>query len=110
LILGKNYTNPEFNAEQLSNELGMSRVTFYRKMKKLNQEGPGELIRKYRLKKAVKMMDEGSGIINDICIEVGFQSLSHFRKSFKDEYGALPSKYMENQHSMTKDNKIQKDE
>ena len=102
LIVEKNYSNPEFNADQLSNELGMSRVTFYRKMKRLNQEGPGELIRKYRLKKAVKMINDGNITINEICIEVGFQSLSHFRKSFKDEYGALPSKYMENQHSIKK--------
>ena len=92
MILEKNYSNSEFNADQLSNELGMSRVTFYRKMKKLDQEVPGELIRKYRLKKAVRMMEDGSRTINEVCIEVGFLSLSHFRKSFKDEYGALPSK------------------
>lgn len=95
MILEKSYSNSEFNADQLSNELGMSRVTFYRKMKKLDQEVPGELIRKYRLKKAVKMMEEGGRTINEICNEVGFLSLSHFRKSFKDEYGTLPSKYME---------------
>lgn len=102
MILEKSYSNSEFNTDQLSNELGMSRVTFYRKMKKLDQEVPGELIRKYRLKKAVKMMEEGSRTINEICIEVGFLSMSHFRKSFKEEYGTLPSKYMEMQHSDTK--------
>jgi Signal transduction histidine kinase len=99
LILEKNYSNPEFNADELSNELGMSRVTFYRKMKKLDQEGPGELIRKYRLKKALKMMDEGRKTINEICIEVGFQSLSNFRKSFKERYGALPSKYLDGKYN-----------
>lgn len=98
-ILEKNYSNPSFNADELSNELGMSRVTFYRKMRKLDQEGPGEMIRKYRLKKALKMIDEGNRTINEICIEVGFQSLSHFRKSFKEKYGVLPSKYMEGNYN-----------
>ncbi|WP_346857712.1 response regulator [uncultured Draconibacterium sp.] len=93
IILDNNYSDPEFNADTFSNSIGMSRVTFYRRMKKLNQENPGEFIRKYRLKKASNLLKEGGKPINEICTEVGFQSLSNFRKSFKEEYGVIPSKY-----------------
>ena len=95
IILDNNYPDPVFNADTLSNMVGMSRVTLYRKMKQLGQESPGEFIRKYRLKKAANLMKEGSKAINEICMEVGFQSLSHFRKSFKEEYGSTPLKYRE---------------
>ncbi len=95
IILANNYSDPEFNADVLSNMVGMSRVTFYRKMKKLDQDNPGEFIRKYRLKKAALLVKEGNKSINEICSEVGFQSISNFRKSFTDEYGVTPSKYRE---------------
>ncbi len=95
IALETNYSDPEFNADTLSNLIGMSRVTFYRKMKRLNQENPGEFIRKYRLKKAATLLKEGSKTVGAISTEIGFQSLSHFRKSFKEEFGQTPSQYKE---------------
>ncbi|MDD2438232.1 MAG: response regulator [Massilibacteroides sp.] len=94
IILADNYSNPEFNSDVLSNMIGMSRVTFYRKMKKLDQDNPGEFIRKYRLKKAAELIKAGGKPISEICTDVGFQSLPHFRKCFKDEFGIMPSKYL----------------
>jgi AraC-like DNA-binding protein len=93
IILASNYSDPEFNADVLSNMVGMSRVTFYRKMKKLDQDNPGEFIRKYRLKRSAEMIKEGAKNISEICTEVGFQSLPHFRKCFKEEFGVIPSKF-----------------
>ncbi|MFV0376069.1 MAG: ATP-binding protein [Mangrovibacterium sp.] len=89
----QNYTNPEFNADVLAELLGMSRVSFYRKLKKIQEEGPGEFIRKYRLKKAVQLIREGNKSISEISTDIGFLSLSHFRKSFSEEYGVSPSKF-----------------
>ena len=93
IILDSNFSDPEFNADTFSSLIGMSRVTFYRRMKKLKQENPGEFIRKYRLKKASNLIKEGSKTISEIASEVGFQSLPHFRKCFKEEYGTTPSEY-----------------
>jgi len=93
LLLDSNFGNPDFNADILADLLNMSRVTFYRKMKKLNNEGPGEFIRKYRLQKAAVLLQSGTKTISEVSTEVGFQSISHFRKSFKDHYGVSPSKF-----------------
>jgi len=95
VILANNYSNPEFNTETLAGLVGMSRVTFYRRIKNMDHENPGKLIQKYRLNRASELVKEGSKSINEICIEVGFQSLSNFRKSFKEEFGLIPSKYKE---------------
>ncbi|WP_163712417.1 hybrid sensor histidine kinase/response regulator transcription factor [Mangrovibacterium lignilyticum] len=93
LLLENNFANPDFNADILGNLLNMSRVTFYRRMKKLNGEGPGELIRKYRLQKAASILQGGNKTSTEVSSEVGFQSISHFRKSFKEQYGVSPSKF-----------------
>ncbi|MCY1719250.1 helix-turn-helix transcriptional regulator [Prolixibacteraceae bacterium Z1-6] len=95
LSKANNYSDSEINANTLSNLAGMNRVTFYGRMKQLNQENPGEFIRKYRLKKAAGLIKEGGKTINEICTEAGFQSLSHFRKSFKEEFGVIPSKFID---------------
>lgn len=93
LALDKNLSNSTYTADDLSAELGMSRVTFYRKMKNILGEAPGEFIRKYRLRRAATLILENNKAIGEIGNEVGFQSLSHFRKSFKEEFGVIPSKY-----------------
>ncbi len=93
LFTEMNYASPEFNADVLSTLIGMSRVTLYRKMKNIYGEGPGEYIRKYRLQKAAGLIREGNKMVNEISSEVGFQSLSNFRKSFKEQFGVSPSKF-----------------
>ena len=93
LALDKNLSNSNYTADDLSAELGMSRVTFYRKMKTIHGEAPGEFIRKYRLRRAATLILENNKTIGEIGNEVGFQSLSHFRKSFKEEFGVVPSNY-----------------
>lgn len=94
IALDKNLSNSNYTADDLSAELGMSRVTFYRKMKSINDEAPGEFIRKYRLRRAATLILENNKTIGEIGNEVGFQSLSHFRKSFKEEFGVSPSQYI----------------
>ncbi|MCW0483942.1 hybrid sensor histidine kinase/response regulator transcription factor [Gaoshiqia sediminis] len=92
-ILELHYSDQDFSIDNLSSEMGMSRVTFYRKIKKISGEGPGEFIRKFRMQKAATLLRENSKTIEEVCSDVGFQSLPHFRKNFKQEFGVLPSKY-----------------
>jgi signal transduction histidine kinase/ligand-binding sensor domain-containing protein/AraC-like DNA-binding protein len=94
ILLDSNLSDPGFSMDKLSAALCMSRVTYYRKMKDITGEGPGEFIRKYRLKRAAQMLRNDQKTINQVCAEVGFQSSSHFRQSFKEEFGVLPSEYV----------------
>jgi signal transduction histidine kinase/DNA-binding response OmpR family regulator/ligand-binding sensor domain-containing protein len=93
-LLDENLADANYSVDILSAGLCMSRVTFYRRMKEITGEGPGEFIRKYRLKRAAQILREQQKAIGEVCTEVGFQSLSHFRQSFKEEFGVLPSEYI----------------
>lgn len=77
----------------MSKIANMSRAGFYNKFKALTGISPGDYLRKYRLQKANLMLMENNLNINQISSEIGFQSVSHFRKSFKQEFGHTPSEW-----------------
>ncbi len=91
--INASYSNSDFNTEQLAEQLAMGRATLHRKFKSLTGISPGEYIRKTRLKKACEHLDNSSMTVAQISDDVGFQSVAHFRKAFKDCYGKTPREY-----------------
>lgn len=51
-------------------------------------------LRELRLNRAKALLDEGTMSVTEVAYEVGYSSLSHFAKSFKDHHGTLPRVYM----------------
>ena len=84
-----------FGVESLSRELNMSRRQVHRKIGALTGQTPRDFIRTIRLRRARKMLEQGSGTVSEIAYAVGFSNLSYFAKSFQEEYGILPSKVLE---------------
>jgi signal transduction histidine kinase/DNA-binding response OmpR family regulator len=83
-----------FVIDTLASAMGMSISTMYRKIKVLTNQSPTEFIRYIRLKKAVKLMDEGNSNVDEIGFAVGFNSHSYFTSSFKKQFGMTPSEYL----------------
>jgi transcriptional regulator GlxA family with amidase domain len=61
-------------------------------------ESPGELIRRMRLERASQLLEQHAGTVAEVAYRVGFSSVSHFSKVFKDRFGANPSEYMGTPH------------
>lgn len=95
-IIEFNITNIEFSVDELSQHLNMSRSNLHRKLKGISGLSPNDFIRLVRLKKAVKLMEEGETRINEICFLVGFNSPSYFAKCFQKQYGVLPKDFLKN--------------
>ncbi|MDH6357828.1 two-component regulator propeller domain-containing protein [Parabacteroides sp. PF5-9] len=89
----KNISNPDFSVEELSRELGMSRVHLYKKISSLTGKTPIEFIRVIRLKRAAQLLKESQLTVSEVAYEVGFNNPKYFRKYFKEEFGVLPSQY-----------------
>ena len=85
--------NPDFSVENLSRELGMSRVHLYKKLTSLTGKTPIEFIRLLRLKRAAQLLEDSQRSIAEVAYAVGFNNPKYFRKYFKDEFGILPSQY-----------------
>jgi len=95
-IIDKHVTEPEYGVEELSVEIGLSRVHVYRKIKHLTGLSVSEFIRNLKLKKAVTLLSESGKSVAEIAYETGFSSPSYFSKCFKDLFNQTPSEYLQN--------------
>lgn len=89
-IIEKNLSDSDFGVEAIGEEIGLSRVQLYRKVKAVTGMSVVDLLRKSRLRRSKKLLEETDKSISEIAYEVGFSSPSYFTKCFKDEYGKLP--------------------
>ncbi|MEH6407945.1 MAG: DNA-binding response regulator, partial [Leeuwenhoekiella sp.] len=87
----ENISETNLNVEKLADEFNLSRSQLYRKIKGLTGLTANELIRKIRLERAKKLIEEGKNSISEISYNVGFSSPSYFSKCFKTHFGILPT-------------------
>lgn len=90
-----NMGRSDLTVEELSRELGMSRVHLYKKLLALTGKSPIEFIRVLRLKRAAQYLRESQMNVSEIAYQLGFNNPKYFSKYFKDEYGMTPSEYQE---------------
>lgn len=89
-IIQKNLSDSEFGVEDMGQQIGLSRVQLYRKVKAMTGSSVVDLLRKARLAKARRLLETRSMSISEVAYEVGFSAPSYFTKCFKEEYGMLP--------------------
>jgi signal transduction histidine kinase/ligand-binding sensor domain-containing protein/AraC-like DNA-binding protein len=92
-IIEKNLQNQTFEITELASQVGISRSSLQRKIKKTVNMSPSEFIREVRLKKAVILLKKDDYNIDEIAIIVGFNSTSYFIRSFKKKYEMTPSAF-----------------
>lgn len=96
-VVAKNMENSKFSVEELSKEIGMSRVSLYKRTLQLTTKTPIEFIRIIRLKRAVDLLENSQLSVSEVAYKCGFNSPRYFSKYFKAEYKVLPSEYI-NKH------------
>ena len=89
-IIQKNISDSEFGVEDMGQQIGLSRVQLYRKVKAMTGSSVVDLLRKARLAKARRLLETRSMSVSEVAYEVGFSAPSYFTKCFKEEYGMLP--------------------
>ena len=89
-VIRDNMGDSDFSVERIGEEIGLSRVQLYRKVKALTGQTPVELLRKARLERGRRLIEKTEKSVSEIAYEVGFTSPSYFNKCFKDEVGISP--------------------
>ena len=92
-LVEANLDNPDFSVEQMSADLGMSRVHLYKKLSSLTGKSPVEFIRLIRIQRAAQLLGTSQLTVSEIAYKVGYNNAKYFTKHFKLEYGVLPSVY-----------------
>lgn len=54
---------------------------------------PIRYLRQYRIQQAAKLLTDSQDRISDIAVHCGFQDMSYFTKSFREELGVTPTEY-----------------
>lgn len=91
-IIQDNLSDNEFNVERIGDEIGLSRVQLYRKVKALTGYSPVEMLRKARLTRARHLLRTTEKTVSEVAYAVGFSTPSYFSKCYRDEFGESPKK------------------
>lgn len=94
-LLETSYAKTDISVEKLSEELNISRVHLYRKIKEISGLTPVDYLRNFRLSKAVELLDKRRFSVSEVAYQTGFSSPAYFSKCFKDVFNMTPSEYME---------------
>ncbi len=94
LSIEKYMDDSNFNVDKLADEVAMSQVQLYRKLKALTGFNTNDIIRNMRLERAADLLLHRAGNVAEIAYQVGFNNLSYFAKCFKVKFGKSPSEIL----------------
>jgi signal transduction histidine kinase/DNA-binding response OmpR family regulator/ligand-binding sensor domain-containing protein len=92
-IVERHINDEKLDLVLFRNEMNMSRSTLFRKLHALTGQSPTEFIRTIRLKRAASLLKQKFGNVTQVSLEVGFNNLSYFNRSFKKLFGLSPIEY-----------------
>lgn len=93
-FLEENHEDSNMNIDDIAVYTGVSRSSFFKKIKSLTGLAPVDFVREFRIQKATQLIDGGETNIAQIAFNVGINDVRYFRKCFKLKYGMNPSEYI----------------
>ncbi|WP_036219655.1 helix-turn-helix domain-containing protein [Calidithermus chliarophilus] len=91
-FLREAYHQP-LNLPRIAAQANLSPHHFLRAYKRAFQETPHDTLTRLRLERAKTLLRQGELSVSEVCLEVGFESLSTFSGLFLREVGLPPSHY-----------------
>ncbi|MCQ2158184.1 MAG: response regulator, partial [Bacteroidales bacterium] len=92
-IMNNELANEDLDITMLTDMMKISRTKFYYKIKSLTGKTPSEFFMQYKLNVAAQYLKEGRLNVSEIAIKTGFNTLQHFSKAFKNQFGVSPSRF-----------------
>ena len=92
-LIEDNLANSTLDIAFICKELGMSRASLYNKLKELTGMSASEYINKYRMERAIHLINTTDLTFAEIAERVGFATSSYFSTAFKQYMGETPTQY-----------------
>ena len=96
--LEENYTDPELSIGEIAQASGISEVYFRRLFDEIYHTPPSQYLRNIRIEKAKGLLIGDYTSIEDIAHAVGFASIYHFCKTFRQLTGQTPTAFAATAH------------
>lgn len=93
-LLEKNLTVEGYTIDMLCAGIGMSRTSFYYRMKELTGKSPVEYMFAFKMEKAKILLASQCYSITEIAGMLGYCDAKYFGKKFKSFYHICPTRYM----------------
>ena len=90
-VVERHMANELFDVEMFAAEIHVSRTQLHRKLKALTNLSPSDFTRSLRMHRANELLQKHVGNVSEVMYKVGFTNPSHFTKSFREQFGVLPS-------------------
>jgi len=92
-IIHQQIDNESLSLDFIADELALSKMQLYRKIKELIGQTPTEYIRSIRLKQAEKLLKTTNKTVQEIMFVCGFNNKAHFYREFAKKYHLTPKEY-----------------
>jgi AraC-like DNA-binding protein len=97
LLRGKDYLDSffgdEVRLERVAAAACLSAYHFHRLFREVFGETPNQYLQRRRLANARELLTSTERTVTDICLEVGFESMTSFSALFRRVYGSSPREY-----------------
>ncbi|HGM5580275.1 TPA: AraC family transcriptional regulator [Pseudomonas putida] len=88
-----------WSVERMAEMANMSRASFVRSFTRLAGCPPGALVLQVRMEVACMLLAKSEQALNDIALQVGYQTQASFSKAFKETLGRTPGQYRRERQS-----------
>lgn len=91
--IAQNYYDGSISNDSLANLCGISTVHFRKTFEKIYGVSPIKYLHNFRLQKAKTLLHSDYDTIEQVALSVGYNSIYHFSKMFKQYTGITPTEY-----------------
>jgi signal transduction histidine kinase/DNA-binding response OmpR family regulator len=92
-VLNEHLADSMFSVRDWADLLHMDRTTLFRRVKSETGQSPEEFLREKRLQAAARLLAERAGNVAEVAEAVGFASVSHFSRRFRERFDITPAAY-----------------
>ena len=78
----------------IAREVGLSKSSFYRKIKLITDLSPVEFVKNIRLKHAYELLEGGETSLDAIAYSTGFSGAKYLSTCFKEQFGITPTEFL----------------
>lgn len=90
-LLSDHLADDSINVNLLASEMGLSYSSLYGRVKDLTGQSPQVFLNTYRMNIAMELLQTHNYTVSEVCYKVGASSPTNFARSFKKQFGIVPS-------------------
>lgn len=102
-FIEKNIENEDLSVPMICEEMGISKMTLYRRTKKVLNQTPSDFIKNIKLNHATHLLKTTNLTVQEVIFRCGFNNRSYFYREFLKAYNSTPKEYKDKYNITNKD-------